>query len=163
MNMEKSQPKPVTESSKNEFYENLEKSNWASVLDCNDPNEAYNVFLELYQTALNSAMPEKTTSFNRKKHKMQPWVTKGILKSVQHKNKLYKRKMNTNTEQQRTALTREYNHYRNVLNKVIRLAKQLHWNRTFNDSKHDMKQTWKSINCILQKTKNKLNFPQSLC
>ena len=35
-------------------------------------------------------MNKKTVKFNRRKHKRDPWITFGILRSVNKKNKLYK-------------------------------------------------------------------------
>jgi exonuclease III len=56
--------RPITESKIKKFNENLEKINWTHVLHSNDPNEAYDIYLNLYQTALDNAMPIKTVKLN---------------------------------------------------------------------------------------------------
>ena len=35
--------------------------------------------------------PERRVRFNAKKHKKTPWITNGILKSINNRNKLYKK------------------------------------------------------------------------
>ena len=36
-------------------------------------------------------LAEKVVKFNSRKHKKEPWMTYGILNSINQKNKLYKR------------------------------------------------------------------------
>lgn len=153
--------RPVTNANIDKFNLELEKINWTSVLDSNNPSVAYDIYLKKYHSALDLIMPLKTVLFDKRKHKKQPWITFGILKSIQTKSKLYKDKMNAASEQQRIISTEIYNKYRNLLNKIIRTAKSFYWEKIFNESKADMKQTWKNINNILRKNQNKTNFPSS--
>ena len=153
--------RPMTDANVKKLNDSLKKTNWTGVLSSNDPNEAYNMYLKIYQTALDSAMPIKTVPLKHKKHKKQPWITLGILKSIQTKSKLFKQKIRTQNEQQQTIAINKYNRYRNILNRVIKAAKRLYWDTVFTESKNDVKLTWKYINTILQRTQNKVNFPDS--
>ena len=47
---------------------------------------------------MNAHLEKKIVKFNRKKHKKDPWMTYSILKSVNHKNKLYKNLMKINKD-----------------------------------------------------------------
>jgi hypothetical protein len=116
------------------------------------------MFLSLYKNALNEAIPSKTRKFHRKKHKKQGWMTKGILNSIKNKTKLYKIKIQASGEQDILETTRKYNSYRNILNKIIRNAKRLHYVQLFEDSKNYMKLTWQNIRKLLQKNKNATKF-----
>ena len=47
-----------------------------------------------YQESLidshNECFPTRVVKFNRKRHKISPWMTNGILKSINQRNRLYK-------------------------------------------------------------------------
>ena len=47
----------------------------------------YNSLLTLIATAKDKHLPTKVVKFNRKKHKMAKWMTNGILKSINTKDK----------------------------------------------------------------------------
>ena len=71
------------QSFKNDFeckniYERLNK-------DLNaDPNENYAMLEAAITESMNAHLEKKIVKFNRKKHKKDPWMTYGILKSVNH-------------------------------------------------------------------------------
>ena len=83
---------------------------------------------------------------------MAKWMTKGILKSINTKDKLYKNlvKMNINNVQY-TALKAEFTNFKNTLCRSINAAKRLYYMRTFALYKNDIKQTWSVIKDTLQK------------
>ena len=62
------------------IYEKLNKD-----IHCN-PNENYNILESEIITSMESHMDKKTVTFNRRKHKRDPWITFGVLRSV-NKNK----------------------------------------------------------------------------
>ena len=45
-----------------------------------------NALTESYSTCF----PERVVRFNKKNHKKTPWITAGILKSINHRNKFHK-------------------------------------------------------------------------
>lgn len=150
-----------TESNLNSFNNQLRQTDWSPVFDSNDPNDSYKIFYSLYKHALDKTIPLKTRKFNRLKHKKQGWMTRGILTSIKNKTKLYKIKKEATQDQAILTATRNYNLYRNTLNKIIRNAKRLHFQNLFEKSKNNMKTTWQNINKILQ-TKNKdRKFPST--
>ena len=57
----------------------------------NKPEENYGTLLNLLSTVKVKHLPTKIVKFNRKKHKMAKWMTNGILKSINTKDKLYKK------------------------------------------------------------------------
>ena len=66
------------------IYERLNK-------DLNaDLNENYAMLEATITESMNAHLEKKIVKFNGKKHKKDPWITYGILKSVIHKNELYK-------------------------------------------------------------------------
>ena len=63
-----------------------------------DPNKNYAILEAAITESMNERLEKKIVKFNRNKHKKDPWMTYGILKSVNHKNKLYKTLMKINKD-----------------------------------------------------------------
>ena len=141
------------------FNNYLENVDWSSVYLSNDPNESYNEFLNIYHRALDINIPLKRRKFNKFKHKKNPWVTCGILKSLRTKYLLHKRILRCKNTAIKADVLLKYNAYNKVLSRVIRAAKKLYWHKVMHDSIRDSKQTWKNINDILRKNKTKHSFP----
>ena len=80
-------------------------------------------------------------------HCMSPWITKGLLKSINKKNKLYKQYLNSPSKE----LLQKFKTYKNKLNMLIRKSKRSHFYTKFELAKNDMKKTWKTINNVIGK------------
>ena len=92
------------------------------------------------------------------RHKKKPiWITKGLIVSIKHKNKLYKNYLKTPTDENKL----NYKIYRNKLNHVLRIAKKNHYTDVFNNAKNDIKTTWKNINDVLHKGNKNSNYPET--
>ena len=55
-----------------------------------DPNHNYQILEKSLINSHNECFPTRVVKFNRKSHKISPWMTNGILKSINHRNRLYK-------------------------------------------------------------------------
>jgi hypothetical protein len=137
----------------------LSNQNWNNVININNPSGAYNKFIQTYKYYLDKHMPPKTVRFNKFKHKKENWITKGLLKSMKTKDKLYHKLKPETRDNKRNEIELKYKQYRNKLNTLIRLAKKLHYERSFRESKHDIKATWQNINKIINRSKNNKNIP----
>ena len=116
------------------------------------PEENYGILLKLLSTAKDKHLPTKIVKFNRKKHKRAKWMTNGILKSINTKDKLYKNLVKMDMEDvQYTRLKAEFIHFKNTLRRSINAAKRLYYLRTFALYRNDIKQTWSVIKDTLQK------------
>ena len=60
------------------------------------------------------------------------------------------------TGHQKALISSHLKEYRRILNQTINLAKKCHYNKLFQKSKCNIKQTWMHINKILSKNKYKL-------
>ena len=88
-----------------------------------NPDENYSILETAISDSMNAHLEKKIVKFNRRKHKKDPWITYGILNSVNHKNRLYKRLMKINRD---TPLfmtkKQEFNAYKNSLRKIINIT-----------------------------------------
>ena len=144
------------------LYHNLESKDIYGLMDTDenaDPNYNYNILENILITALNKYIPLQKVKFNKYKHKKCNWITTGILKSIKFRDNLYRRLKHTeiNTEEfmilKRNLLT-----YNNILKQSIREAKLTFYKGKFENYRTDSKQTWKTINEVINKTNNK-NIP----
>lgn len=133
------------------FLKELKSLNIYEQLNKNDdfsPQDNYNLFSLLLKFAKNKHLPTKRVKFDRRKHKISPWMTDGLLKSINTKNKLYKILIQTDLEAELliNRLKEEYKVYRAKLRKSIREAKKRYFVRIFNIYRSDLKKTWSIIN-----------------
>ena len=110
-----------------------------SVIDTN-PQENYNTFIKLPSSAKNKHLPRRIVRFNKKKHKKAKWLTNGILKSINTKDKMYKKLMKADNldEVMYANLNAEFNDYKKTLRRSINEAKQLYYKRTFELYRNDI-------------------------
>ena len=55
-----------------------------------NPNNNYEILSAVIMESKANHLPKKTQRFNKYKHKKEKWMSSALLKSVVHKNKLYK-------------------------------------------------------------------------
>ena len=63
-----------------------------------DTNINYNIILDEIDRAKNKFMPSKMVKLKKYKHKQSSWITKGLLKSIRYRDKLYKQLKLTNPD-----------------------------------------------------------------
>ena len=83
------------------FAKKLQSSNITEQLDLSEnahPNDNFELFMNRFTTLKQQCIPKKTVRYNKKVHKDNPWITNGILKSINSKDKLYKALIKTPKE-----------------------------------------------------------------
>ena len=105
-----------------------------------DPNYNYEILEHAIKETHWECFPERRDRFNAKKHKKTPWITNGILKSINNRNKLYKKLKQSRIDSvDYIAKKIDFNKYRNTLSKTITNAKRVYYNQVFDRYKYDMK------------------------
>lgn len=143
----------------NHFHTALSQVNWSFITGLNNPNEAYNLFTRKVLALMDEYLPVISCKFNKFKHKKEPWVTPGILVSLKKKEKLYRQMIKSSLSSSYDSKQNTYKTYEKNYKKVVRKAKFLYWQNRFESTKRDIKQTWKNINSILNRSQNKKEFP----
>ena len=116
----------------------------ASFLD-EDPNMAYNNFIDEYSRVYNACFPLKVITGKLLNNCSSPWITPGLLKSINKKNRSYKKFIRS------PSLSNEwkYKTYKNKLNHLIRIAKRKYYDTKFESAKNDLRTTWKLLNEVI--------------
>ena len=133
---------------------------WSPVYNCNvaNPSIAFDRFIDIFKNICDKHVPIKTKRISTR-HISKPWLSRGILKSVKNKHKLYS-KMRKFPEKEN--LKEKYRQYRNMLTSIIRKAKKMHYYTQFQENMGDTNKTWKIINEIINKKGKVSKTPQKL-
>ena len=126
-----------------------------------NPKTNYDIIEKTISESCKKHLPVKTVKFNKYKHKNNPWITMGILRSIKSRDKLYKSLRSSPPDSseytQRHINLKTFN---NILNKSIRDAKKNYYHSTFTKYKNDMRKTWDTIKIVLNAKKEKADFPK---
>ena len=136
------------------FTNRLANVNWDELPGYKDPDCAYRYFLDKYTALYNDCFPLKKVKV-KNVTLSNPWITKGLLKSVRRKNLLYKRFLAKPTSYRENL----YKSYKNKLTHSLRVAKRLYYNEKLYEYKSNAKSTWKLLNDLINKKKSKCKLP----
>ena len=154
-----------TESPKalDDFYKEIAESDIFSKLNTNklsDPNINYNTMHKIIDDARKKHIPNKIMKFNRYRHKKSKWITNGILISIRYRDKLYK-KLHSITRDSPLYDNYKINlgTYNRILKQSIQSAKKSYYTSCFTKYKNDIKNTWVTINGIINKSTKSHSIP----
>ena len=128
----------------NRFIADLHLVDWKAIVSKNEVNTSFSSFYKKLNKIVNKHAPLKKLSRRRLKIISKPWITKGLRVSINKKNSYL---LNNNREL--------YRIYRNKLTSLIRLSKKNYYYNYFESNLNNAKQTWKGINELISKNKNK--------
>ena len=133
--------------------EDLQTKAWYRIYNCSDADAAFETLTKEITDSIQRTIPEKTIICSTTNQ--NPWITKGILKSIKHKNKLYKRYINEPNYNNKN----EYINYRNKLTHIIRKRKSNHYAELINASLGESKKSWRVLNKVLNRGQKTPVFP----
>jgi hypothetical protein len=143
----------------NNFISDLENSNIYNHLNhglLSDPNQNYDKLHNKIAFLKEKHFPCKTVKFNKHKHKINDWISNGIIKSIKRRDSMYLelKKLNINSSEY---AYKKHNlaTFNVILKKTIRQAKVEYYNRIFSLYKNDVKKTWGIISELLCKSNYK--------
>ena len=111
-----------SENSQKRFIEHLKNINIMNKLNMDinsDINDNYEVSCKLLQSS--KSEHGKSVNSNKYKHKKNKWISKGIIKSIEIKDKLYKLKIQHTIDdvEAHQYIKNTFNIHRNMLKKLI--------------------------------------------
>ena len=114
------------------------------------PEYNCSLMLEKIKYSINQHLPTKKIKFNKYKHANSEWITQGIIKSIKHRNSLYRNllAMDQNSPEYLNSRT-NYLTYNKILKRNIHDAKKNYYNAIFLRHKNNIKETWKNIRAVL--------------
>ena len=147
----------------NKFCDEISKADIIGKLDSNpvtNPNENYDKIENILTDANNKHLPMTKVKFRRYKHKLNCWITVGILRSIKFRDTLYKKLKTTDCELPLyETLKHNLKTYNKILKKNIRLAKQKYYKSLFEKYKNNCKKTWDTVKTLLNSKQKTSDFP----
>ena len=146
------------ESNMNKFLDDV-RSNFDCSLQYDE--KSFETFVSRVKTLIDENFLVEAESFNRSKRNMlaNPWITPGVIASVNKKEILYKQWKNTVDKDNPLGDTDSYliySNFRRELKHIIRCAKRLYYSRKFAKVSGNIKQTWALINELRGKAKTSI-------
>ena len=95
----------------------------------------------------------KSSQIKKLKTLKKPCINKGILKSIDKKNKTYRKYIRTKNTAKKEELFELFKTYRNSLNKITKLSKVNYYSKFCEENKKKLNKVWKGIkeNIIVNK------------
>ena len=134
------------------FYDN----NWDDTLKLQnrDPDLSFNNFYSKILELIELHAPLKKLTRKQKLNKRKPWITKGIRKSIQHRNKLLNLFVKSKDIHSKENYHKNYKYFRNQIVNLIRISKDNHYKNFFTKNIQNSKNIWKGINELININKS---------
>ena len=133
------------------FKTKLEDHDWAILYDFDDVDLAFEYLNNVLSDYYNECYPMRTKRVLINEIR-NPWLTAGLRQSIRNKNKLYKKFV-----KRPITYGDNYRSYRNMLSRLINLAKNNFYKIKFSECQGDSKKIWRNINNILGKKHANMN------
>ena len=135
------------------FKNALANSNWQPTLSEALTDNAYDAFWAQYKSIFELSFPLTKLKFNKNLHKINCFMSAGLLISRGTKNNLHKQSLSNPTPLTINA----YKKFRNLYAKTLRAAKIFHIQSKLKNCKGNSKQTWQILNECTGRTVKKEN------
>ena len=132
------------------FNIKLEEIDITPILNGYDANNAFDIFMQKYKDAFETnfplIFPTKRSTF------LLPWYDAELQELNKEKNKTFKKYL----KKKSLFSKHKFNKIRNKYNRELLKKKKNYYANTFEKHKHNIKETWKSINNLLGNNKKQL-------
>jgi len=133
----------------NSFKNDLSALRWNDVYTCENVHECFESFSTTFNTIYNLRFPSRQIKFNKNVHRIEKWMTQGLLISRLNKIKLSKIAIKYPT----AVNIQNFKVFRNIYNSVLRACKKAFFETQLFKYQSNMKKTWELINLATKKCK----------
>ena len=130
----------------NLFLQKLSLSDWDAFYQCNDPNEAWNIFENKILGIIDVMCPVKKFHV---RHLKDPWISQEILEAIKDKDMLLSLAKRTNKIDDWFIARRRRNEVKNI----VKNAKSNFIKDNLNEFENDSKKFWKTIRTVIPSSK----------
>ena len=150
--------RPMNDDLIDQFKLILSNHDWDNVINCEEPQNALDIFLDEFNPLIDLMLPLKKVKFNKNIHKIEPFMSQAILRSRRTKLELEKAKINNPN----SANIINFRNYKNRYNSVVRAAKQLYFKNVLEENRSNIKKTWSILKDAMRKNNDKSSCIEEL-
>ena len=136
----------------------LEESPLLPLHGCNVNEQFDNLHTELL-SLIDQYLPLTTRRIPHRKRRNVPWVSSGLMISINKNKKLYKKYLK---HRNCKAVEEKYKQYNQQLKRTKRAAKKKYYIETCEENKNNSRKLWKTINRVIRHTNNKTEVIKKL-
>ena len=129
----------------NSLNEALYSTDWSDVLNKDNANAAYDIFIKKFLELYNTLCPVVRIRKNKKTTPLQKFMTPHLLRMREHKHALHDNFLRERTRESEAV----YNSYRNSYNRNVRKAKLDYYRLNIRNCGGDSKKLWKCLKEML--------------
>ena len=134
----------------------IRRHDWQELLGESNASQSFTIFHKILCETIEKHAPETVKRIKANKIIRNPWITKGIMKSLSRQRQMFKVHLKGDIS------TFNYRQYRNNLQRIIRFSKCRYLHEKCNEYRRDSKKLWRLMNELIKKTGNKKNMIESL-
>ena len=138
-----------------EFKIALQNISWDDVYRCDNVNEAYDNFINVFTKFYEQYFPVKSVRID-KKAKKHPWMTKGLINACKKKNHLYR----SFVKSKNLKIEEKYKRYKNKLTAILRFSEKQYYTQLLSKYRDNVKKTWCVLNDVIKKKNNISTLPR---
>ena len=137
------------------FIDDVKSIDWHSILDPDESlNDKAHEAISTLNVIVDKHAPIRLASRSKQKLLDKPWLTKGILKSIKKKQKMYRSYFLSKDPEK----INKYKRYSNILSRLKSKNKEDYYTMQFSKYKDNLKQTWKIFGSLInRKTKGQIS------
>ena len=131
-------------------------NDWSSVikLEREDPNYSFNLYENTLNTLIDKYIPLRKITQKELKQQYKPWITNAILRSINAREKLYKKFIKAKDEKAKRDYHKMHRELRNQILTKCRNSKKDYFQNFFIKNANDVKNMWRGINSIINVNNN---------
>ena len=145
-----------------EFQNELKVINWDRLFKDKNIDEQVSIFLGKINGLLDEMAPVRRLTKKEINLKQNPWITRGILKSMRSRDKLYKDFVKERDITKKNNLHTAYKILRNQIITLIRRSRNSYYASYFEEHKTNAKKTWEGIRKVINVSKKNKTMPAKL-
>ena len=124
---------------------------WIGRLENMNCEDTFGTFHDILMSSLDKQCPEKKV-IKKGRKSFQPWISKGIKKSISKQRMLYKFYLENKSDMSNME---KYKNYKKVLQRTIRQTKKFYYSNLCTNHKRNTRKLWGIINSVLKKKPDK--------
>jgi len=141
----------MSEDNKAKFKESLDNCHWGEIYGSDCPQGGFDLFFNKFNSLYEIHFPLKKIKFNKNFHKIEPFMTQGLLISRKEKIVL----SNISIKHPSAENKAKFKLFRGLYNKLIRVAKKKYFEESLEHNQLNLKKTWQILREAIRKKNDK--------